>query len=178
MNYSGIKQYDIANGVGIRTSLFVSGCNFHCKGCFNQESQSFTYGKPFTAETMFTIINYLESDRVAGLSLLGGDPLWQDAKGLTQLIALCKETHMLNKSIWIWSGFTWEEIMGDSIRDTLNTFRKELISNCNVWVDGQFELSKRDLRLQWCGSTNQRVIDVKKSLKENQIVLYDKEMLI
>ena len=175
MNYSDIKQYDIANGPGIRTSLFVSGCNFHCPNCFNQESQSFTYGEPFTENTLLTITNYLNSSLVTGLSLLGGDPLWQDSSGISQLITICKEAHRLAKTVWIWSGFTWEEIFPEVVLDRLDidrVFRQELIRNCDVWVDGPFELSKRDLRLQWRGSSNQRIIDVQKSLKSNKIVLY------
>lgn len=175
MNYSGIKQYDIANGEGIRTSLFVSGCKFNCKECFNQEAQSFTYGKPFTKETESTIINYLKSDRIVGLSLLGGDPLWQEIEGLLQLISIAKETKKLGKTVWLWSGFTWEQIFQKvalDFSDVKKLLQQELIRSCDVWVDGQFELSKRNLNLQWRGSSNQRVIDVKTSLNANEIILY------
>lgn len=175
MNYSGIKQYDIANGEGIRTSLFVSGCKFNCKECFNQEAQSFTYGKPFTEETASTVVNYLKSDRIAGLSLLGGDPLWQENDGLYQLISISKETHRLGKTVWLWSGFTWEQIFPKVTIDSFDVkkaLQQELIQSCDVWVDGQFEISKRNLNLQWRGSSNQRVIDVKASLDAGEIILY------
>lgn len=176
MNYSSIRTMDISNGEGIRVSLFVSGCKFNCKGCFNTEAQQYTNGKPFTQDVVSTMLKYIEKPYVSGLSLLGGDPLWQDIDGLYQLISISKKTHRLGKTVWLWSGFIWENIFprhnGDDW-DIKQTLRRELVQNCDVWVDGQFELSKLDLSLKWKGSSNQRVIDVKQSLFEEQIVLYE-----
>ena len=175
MNYGRIIPYDIANGEGIRTSLFVSGCEFHCPDCFNQESQNYDYGEEFTSLTMAEIIESISDPKVDGLSILGGDPLWQSPGGITTLIDLCHRVHDLGKTIWIWSGFTWEEIFPTVAQDFLNVkrvYQQELISNCDVWVDGRFEKDKKDLRLKWRGSSNQRVIDVQKSLETGDIVLY------
>lgn len=176
MRYSNIKQFDMANGEGIRTSLFVTGCHFHCKECFNPEAWSFEYGKPYTVETTETIIKMVSNPHVKGLSILGGDPLWQDEKGLTQLYSLVREVHLRGKNIWLWSGFTWEQIF-PKIQPYTFTDREiaqqSLIANCDVWVDGQFEISKKDLSLKWRGSSNQRIINVQKSLKYNEVILYD-----
>ena len=176
MNYSSIRSMDISNGEGIRVSLFVSGCKFNCKGCFNQESQCYTYGKPYTENVKKAILDHIGRPHIAGLSLLGGDPLWQNESGLLQLVILCKKTHLLGKTVWIWSGFTWEEIFPNfstSDVNILHIYRQELIRNCDVWVDGKFDLANSDLNLQWKGSSNQRAIDVKQSLLEEQIVLYE-----
>lgn len=185
MNYSGIKEYDIANGPGIRVSLFVSGCNFHCKGCFNPETWDFNYGENFTALTMKEIVDKVKSDRIAGFSLLGGDPLWQIPWDIFKLTELCKRIKHTGKSVWIWSGFTWEEIMEKKLENcetdeekTILKYRQNLIKECDVWVDGRFVEAQRDLRLQWRGSTNQRVIDVKKSLDSNKIILYETKEII
>lgn len=112
---------------------------------------------------------------INGLSLLGGDPLWQDIDGLVQLISISKLTHKLDKTVWLWSGFTWEEIFPKVTVDSFDAkkvLQQELIQNCDVWVDGQFEISKRNLNLQWRGSSNQRVIDVKASLDTGEIILH------
>ena len=168
MKYAKINLFDIANGEGIRVSLFVTGCKFHCKGCFNQEAQDFTYGKEFTSESVELILNRLKDERFDGLTLIGGDPLWQTTNDIKTLINLCKEVHKLNKNIWIWSGFTWEDIF-NSNEDEYKT-RQELISNCDVFIDGLFEEDKKDLSLAWRGSSNQRIINVKESLKENSVI--------
>ena len=168
MKYAKINLFDIANGEGIRVSLFVSGCKFHCKGCFNQEAQDFSYGKEFTSESVEFILNRLKDKRFDGLTLIGGDPLWQTIKDMKALIKLCKEVHKLNKSVWIWSGFTWEDIFNGT--DEEYKVRQELISNCDVFIDGLFEETKKDLSLAWRGSSNQRIINVKESLKENSVI--------
>lgn len=168
MKYAKINLFDIANGEGIRVSLFVTGCKFHCKGCFNQEAQDFAYGKEFTSESAELILNRLKDERFDGLTLIGGDPLWQTTKDIKTLTNLCKEVHKLNKNIWIWSGFTWEDIFNNN-EDEYKT-RQELISNCDVFIDGLFEEDKKDLSLAWRGSSNQRIINVKESLKENSVI--------
>ena len=162
MNYSSIELFDICNGNGIRVSLFVSGCKFHCKGCFNEAAQQFNNGKLYTEEEYNIILNKLKNPNYQGLSLLGGDPLWQDDDGLQQLLSLVREVHKLGKDVWLWTGFTWEEIFDkhDTFTDRL---RQDLIRNCDVVIDGRFEQDKKDLSLYWKGSSNQRVIDVRKS---------------
>ena len=171
MNYAKIKHFDPANGEGIRLSLFVSGCQFNCPGCFNQEAQDYNYGKPFTKETYNQILTDLSRPEYDGLSILGGDPLWQDTDGLNQLINLCKDTHSLNKNIWLWTGFTFESIFNPVYSNTDFIFCQELIKNCDVVVDGLFKEKLRDLSLKWRGSSNQRIIDVKKTLEAKEVIL-------
>lgn len=169
MNYAKIKHYDIANGENIRTSLYVSGCNFHCKDCFNPETWDFNYGKLYTENTQKEILDTL-TENISGLSILGGDPLWQNEEGLDELICLCQKVKEKNKTIWIWSGFIWEDIFNKE--NIQHKKRRELISNCDIWVDGLFETKKRDLNLKWRGSSNQRVIDIQKSLELKKVILY------
>lgn len=172
MNFASINLFDVANGNGIRVSLFVSGCNFGCKGCFNVDCQKFEYGSPFTETEHNLIIDRLKDDNFQGLSLLGGDPLWQDEEGLKQLIALAKETHKLKKDVWMWSGFTFEEVMKIP-KTPIEELRLKLLKECDVFIDGRFELNKKSLGLIWKGSSNQRVIDIKKSLRENRVIEVD-----
>lgn len=175
MNYAVINKTDIANGSGIRVSIFVSGCNFHCKNCFNLVEQDFNYGKLYTADTKQSILNLVNKPYVKGLSILGGDPLWQNESGMMSLIDLCQNVHTYDKTVWIWSGFTWEEIFPVVTLDNFDSkavIRQELIRNCDVWIDGRFNNDLKDSTLKWRGSSNQRVIDVQKSLKENKIILY------
>ncbi len=167
MNYAKIKHWDVANGEGIRISLFVSGCKFHCKGCFNEETWDYSYGNKFTIETFNELKRLISNDNISGLSLLGGDPMWQDDDGLIWLRSLCDYVHSINKNVWLWTGFTFEQIMNKG-----SICQIDLLKSCDVIVDGQFDYTKRNLNLQWCGSENQRVIDVKKSLKENKVILY------
>ena len=171
MNYAKIKHFDPANGEGIRLSLFVSGCQFYCPGCFNQEAQDYNYGEPFTKEVYNQILTDLSHPEYDGLSILGGDPLWQDTDGLKQLINLCKDTHSLNKNVWLWTGFTFENIFKPIYSDTDFSLCQELIKNCDVVIDGLFKEELRDLSLKWRGSSNQRVIDVKETLEAGKIIL-------
>lgn len=171
MNYADIKIADVANGLGVRVSLFVSGCNHHCKGCFNEEAWDFNYGKEFTEETIEEIIKDLENPYIAGLSLLGGEPLeYQNQKGLLPLLKRVKEVYP-NKDIWCYTGFTFDRDVLDIMCKKWNE-TKELISYIDVIVDGKFEEDKKDLKLKFRGSSNQRIIDVQKSLRENKIVEY------
>ena len=168
MKYAKINLFDIANGNGIRVSLFLSGCKFKCKGCFNQPAQDFSFGKDFTSETKEMIIDRLKDNRFDGLTLIGGDPLWQSSEDIGVLIDLCKQVHELNKDVWIWSGFVWEDVFGKT--DEESKIRQELLSNCDVFIDGLFEEDKKDLSLAWRGSSNQRIIDVQKSLSKNEVI--------
>lgn len=166
MNYAKIKHFDIANGEGVRTSLFVSGCQFHCDECFNQESWDYNHGNLFTTETENHILSTLQSSYVNGLSILGGDPLWQDEEGISQLTHLVEQAKLIEKTVWIWSGFTWEQL------PSLSKTKQNLIKLCDVMIDGRYDKNLRDLKLKWRGSSNQRVIDIQKSLENKKIILY------
>nr|DAN12765.1 MAG TPA: 4Fe-4S single cluster domain protein [Caudoviricetes sp.] len=169
MNYSNIILCDTANGEGIRTSLFVSGCINHCQGCFNEEAQDFNYGQPYTPETEQIILKQISKPYVAGLSILGGDPLCQNNAGLTCLIELVNAVHDLGKTVWLWTGFIW------NIELSINkALIKALLYNCDVVVDGPFIESQKDLTLAFRGSSNQRIIDVPKTIQTGKVVLYDK----
>ena len=170
MRYCNIIEEDAANGIGFRTTLFVSGCNFHCKNCFNQKAQDFNYGKEYTEQTESYILEQLNKPYIKGLSLLGGDPLWQDIDGLKQLRQLVQKVHNLGKTVWIWSGFVYEDLLdGSGLSEEANE-RILLVHECDVFVDGLFEYDKKDLSLAWRGSRNQRVIDMNKT--KDKVVLY------
>ena len=173
MNYAGIIKVDLANGVGIRTSLFVSGCQFHCPECFNQPQQDFGYGKPYTEATLGKITFELIKPYNSGLSILGGDPMGQDINGMADLECLCNVTHELGKTVWLWSGFTWEELTRLNYKaDATQLMRYDLLAHVDVFVDGRYEAKLKDPTLAWRGSSNQRVIDVKASLHNDEIILY------
>lgn len=169
MKYAAIKKCDVANGPGVRVSVFVSGCNHHCKGCFNEKAWDFNYGEEFSDEIIDGIINDLDKEYISGLTLLGGEPLERvNQQGLVKLVKKVKEK-LPNKSIWCYTGFDYEkDVMGQMYKNWPET--KELINNIDVLVDGKFELEKRNLNLKFRGSENQRLIDVKKSMAENKIV--------
>lgn len=161
MYYSKIKNLDVANGLGLRVSLFVSGCPHHCLGCFNPETWSWSYGKEFTDETYKEIMTLLDNPHIKGLSVLGGEPLAQDMT-LYYLIADVKNTYP-NKDIWVYTGYTYEQV-----KDNLP------MKYIDVLVDGQFMLDKKDIRLRFKGSSNQRIIDVQKTRTQGgEIVLYE-----
>lgn len=176
MYYSSIRQIDISNGQGIRVSLFVSGCQFHCKNCFNKEAQDYNYGNLYTNETEQYILNLASKQYISGLSILGGDPLWQSEEDIFKLISLSQRIrHDLNKNVWIWSGFTYEQLFDTNNTDNnINTINAQasLVKECDVFVDGKYEDDLRDLHLKWRGSSNQRVIDVQQSITQNKIILY------
>ncbi len=162
MRYNKIRKMDIADGEGIRVSVFFQGCAFHCKECFNPETWDFNGGKEFTDEEIDQIIELAKPDHIAGLSLLGGEPMHpKNIEGSTRLAKKFKETYP-NKTIWAWTGFLFDEYLKD----------KEIVNYLDVVVDGQFKIEQRNLTLKWRGSENQRVIDVKKSLKKDEVVLY------
>ena len=165
MNYGNIKFYDIANGEGIRTSLFVSGCTNHCQGCFNKEAQDFNYGQLYTTETERVILEQISKPYIAGLSILGGDPLCQTAEGKLDLLSLITKARSLHKTTWLWTGFTWEEAIA-------NVMNRGIFTLCDVVVDGPFIEAQKDLTLKYCGSSNQRVIDVQQTLVQDKIILY------
>lgn len=171
MNYANIISCDIANGEGVRTSLFVSGCTNHCQGCFNEEAQDFNCGQPYTSETEQTILEQVSKPYIAGLSILGGDPLCQNNDGFAHLIELVDAVHDIGKNVWLWTGFVWEDLVNLPV-DYHNGLMYHLITSCDVVVDGPFIEFQKDLTLAWRGSSNQRVIDVKATLASNNIILY------
>jgi len=167
MKYSDIKYSDMINGNGIRVSLFVSGCDHNCTGCFNTVAWNSNYGNDFTEETQKNIFNYIHKyeGTIKGISLLGGDPTYHsNVEPLIKFLEDFKK-EFPQKDVWIWSGYTWEEIKE-------NIQRMKLISLCNVLIDGKFDEELKDLTQKWRGSTNQRVIDVNKSLKCGKIINY------
>ena len=172
MNYGNIKFYDIANGEGVRVSLFVSGCTNKCIGCFNPEAQDFEYGKLYTPSVSEQILEQISKDYIAGLSILGGDPMCQGDAGLCQLIHLINAVHDMGKTVWLWTGFKWEDLVNSPL-DFHGRLIYTLLTSCDVVVDGAFIEAKKDLTLKWRGSSNQRVIDVKETLVSDKIILYE-----
>lgn len=169
MNYATIKPFDVANGPGVRVSLFVSGCTHGCKGCFNEVAWDFNYGTPFTQETIDQIIKYLQPDYIRGLSLLGGEPFeLVNQQGLLPLLRKVKEVYP-NKDIWCYSGYLFDRDMLENMCQK-HEETKELLSYLNVLVDGEFVLEKKNINLRFRGSENQRIINVVESLKQNKIV--------
>lgn len=165
MYYAQMRKYDIANGPGIRATLFVSGCTHHCPHCFNEPYQDFKYGKLWDeqAETLF--MSYAKDPNVHGISILGGEPMQQDETLLKVLKRIKQET---NQTIWLYSGYTYEVILQD-------TFKRALLEQCDVLVDGPFIEQLKNLNLNFRGSSNQRLIDVPASLKAHQVVLYSED---
>ena len=172
MNYATIKNCDIANGPGVRVSLFVSGCTHRCPGCFNEEAWDFNYGNPFTQETIDKILAMLKPSHVKGLTLLGGEPFEpQNQPEVVNLLRQVKAAYP-EKSIWAFSGYLFDK---DILAGRLGPWEitKEFLSYLDVLVDGPFVMSKKDLTLRFRGSSNQRLIDVPASLREEQIVLWE-----
>lgn len=172
MNYATIKNLDVANGTGLRVSLFVSGCTHHCKGCFNPEAWNFNYGKEFTQEEENKIIDMLGFKHIQGLSLLGGEPFEpENQAGLINLIRRVKQEYP-SKTIWAYSGYAFDTEIVPSNGKAHCDVTDELINYIDVLVDGEFKLELKDPRLKFRGSSNQRVIDIKQSLATNNVVLY------
>ena len=170
MNYANIKKYDIANGVGVRVSLFVSGCTHHCKGCFNAEAWDFAYGQPYTEATEEEILTAPSHEDIAGLSLLGGEPFEpQNQRALLPLLRKFRERYP-QKSVWCYSGYTLEtDILAGRAHCEATD---EMLSYIDILVDGEFVEEKKDLKLRFRGSSNQRIIDVKRTLSEGTVKLW------
>lgn len=164
MYYSKIKFNDIANGPGLRLSLFTSGCTHHCKGCFQPETWNFNNGEPFTSDIQNYIIEKSHSKYIAGLSLLGGDPL-DNLDGILPLLKKYREVFGNTKTIWLWTGYLFEEIINDEHMSKVLPF-------VDVIIDGEFKEDFKDITLKYMGSSNQRVIDVPKTIEAGVIVLY------
>ncbi len=172
MHYGVIKHCDIANGEGVRVSLFVSGCTHHCKDCFNPETWSFTYGTPYTEETEAAILAALAPAHIRGLSLLGGEPFEpQNQVVLTELLRKVKESYP-QKDIWCYSGYTIEELTGKVPSRAGCAVTDEMLSMIDVLVDGEFVAEKKNISLRFRGSENQRIIRVEDTLATGEIVLW------
>ena len=170
MHYGEIKKFDIANGMGVRVSLFVSGCTHHCKNCFNEVTWDFRYGQEFTKETEDMIMEYLKPSHVAGLTLIGGEPMEQsNQRGLLPLVKRVKETYP-NKNIWCYSGYLFDEELLKPSRARCEV-TDELLSYIDILVDGKFVEELKDVTLRFKGSSNQRIIDVQESLRQQKVVL-------
>ena len=170
MNYAEIKNCDIANGPGVRISLFVSGCTHHCPGCFNQVAWDFDYGQPFTQQTIDEILELLKPGYIRGLTLLGGEPFEPENQGaIVELLRQIKEKYP-QKSIWAFSGYLFEHILSGKLGDWAIT--REYLGYLDVLVDGPFVEAKKNLSLRFRGSENQRIIDVPASLAQNKVVLW------
>lgn len=176
MNYATIKWCDIANGEGVRISLFVSGCTHRCKNCFNEVAWDFSYGQPFDEKIQAKILQALESDYIAGLSLLGGEPLEpQNQEALLPFVKKVKEAFP-DKTIWCYTGYTIDDSIKELKEKQKNTiYIKDLLMLFDIIVDGPYIEELRDIRLKFRGSSNQRVIDMQKTLKEQKIILYTKQ---
>lgn len=172
MNYSEIKECDIANGPGVRVSLFVSGCTHHCKGCFNEMTWDFGYGRQFTEEAVDKILNLMAPPYIAGLTLLGGEPLeYANQQGLLPLLRRVKEIYP-DKTIWCYTGYLYDKDMVENFCMKWEESR-EFLSYLDVIVDGEFIEEQKDISLQFRGSANQRIIDVGKSRQEGRMVLWN-----
>lgn len=162
--YNTIRRMDISNGPGVRVSIFFQGCHFHCKECFNSETWDFDGGKEFTDKEINLILDLASKDYIKGLSILGGEPLHPaNLEGSLKLVKAFKDKYK-DKTIWMWTGYTYED---------LSDAQKEVVNLLDVLVDGQFKIDLKNLKLKYSGSSNQRVIDINKSNKENKLILID-----
>ena len=171
MNYASIKNCDIANGPGVRVSLFVSGCTHRCKGCFNEVAWDFEYGDPFTQETVDKLLQMLRPDYVQGLTLLGGEPF--DPRNQEAVVGLLRQVKAAcpDKSVWAFTGYLFDQLLAGQVGDPAVV--KEYLSYLDVLVDGPFVEAKKNLSLRFRGSENQRLIDVKASLARGTVVLWE-----
>lgn len=172
MNYGNIKKYDIADGEGVRVTLFVSGCTRHCPGCFNRETWDFGYGKPFTEETEAGLLEALAPYYISGLTLLGGEPL--EPENQRALLPFLKKVRKVcpDKDIWCYTGNTLETDLTEGGRAFCEV-TEELLDMIDILVDGEFREAEKDITLVFRGSKNQRVIDLRRTKKEGSVVLWE-----
>lgn len=172
MNYAHIKSLDMADGVGCRTALFVSGCTHHCKGCFNEVAWSFDYGKPFTEEIQDVLMFESNKSFIDGITILGGEPMEpQNQSALLPFLERFRR-ELPDKTIWIYSGYTWEQLHDVNAR-CYSDETEQILALIDVLVDGEFVLEKKDITLRFRGSSNQRIIDVPASIKSGEVVISD-----
>lgn len=162
MHYGAMRKYDIANGPGVRVSLFVSGCRNRCKNCFNPETWDFKYGKIFDRVALDELVTALENPNITGLSILGGDPFEPENRPAVEEICKYVKRYRPDKTIWVWTGYLYEDLKDLPV-----------FYDIDVLVDGRFEEEKKDLRLKYCGSSNQRVIDIQASRRAGVCVELD-----
>ena len=177
-NYAKIKNFDIANGEGIGVTIFFSGCSMspHCKGCFNSELWDFDYGQEFTDGTIKEILNMLSNPHINHLSILGGDGLEPENIIATYRLVRNVKSQFPDKKIWLWTGRTIEELISEIIKKNgtiYTTYLCLVLQSIDILIDGRFIEEQKDLTLKWCGSRNQRVIDMQESLKQHKLVLYE-----
>lgn len=180
MNYAQMRSMDISNGEGIGVSLFVQGCDFHCKNCFNSETWDFSKGQEWNEKTKNQFLKLVEKPFIQRVSILGGEPLHpQNVQNVLKIVDEIRVSYH-TKNIWLYTGYTWEQIMYPIVTDDLNherdciiKARKELVSKCDVLIDGRYVDELRDVSLHWRGSSNQRVINVQETLKQNKIILWE-----
>ena len=174
MNYGKINPNDIANGLGVRVTLFVSGCTHHCKGCFNSETWDFNYGTPFTEETQEHILKLLEPYYIQGLTLLGGEPM--EIQNQRALLPLLKKVRRMypEKDIWCYTGYTYEkDLLSGRLCD--KSITEKMLKNIDILVDGKFVEELKNLKLRFKGSENQRIIDLRKTEESGEITLWEGE---
>ena len=180
MNYAKIDRCEYVNGNGIGVSLYVSGCHFHCPGCFNQDAWDFNYGKEWNEEAVNKLLEYANKPYINRVTILGGEPLAKEnASEIINIVKKIKEKFP-DKKIWLYTGFTWKQIFNPAVLDILDSERdtyidtvKNIVSMCDVLVDGKYIEALHDATLKWRGSSNQRVINVQKTLETGKIVLYN-----
>ncbi len=169
MNYANIKTYSIENGTGVRVSLFVSGCTHHCKDCFNEEAWDFGYGEPFTEATEEQILEALRPAYMAGITILGGEPMEPDNQhGLIHLLQRIRE-ELPEKTVWIYTGYLYEDLLPGGRVYTDVT--EKILACCDVLVDGPFIAEKKNISLKFRGSENQRIIDIKETRRSGKVIL-------
>lgn len=182
MRYASIRDLDISNGEGVGMSLFVQGCHFHCKDCFNQETWDFNGGKEWTDDIQRYFMELLARPYIQRISILGGEPLApENAENVLKIVNEIRLLFGNEKQIWLYSGYSFEECtaLGKGIDQTSQIFNQlnqvcyDIIEQCDVMVDGRYEADKKNLAYKWAGSTNQRVIDVKKTISERKIILWE-----
>ena len=170
MNYGQVFYADTANGIGARISLFVSGCTHHCPGCFNEETWDFNFGDPFTREVEDDIIEHLRPSYIDGLSLLGGEPMEvQNQRALLPFLERVKH-EVPHATVWIYSGYTFEELLDETNSRCHTEATRRILELADILVDGKFILAEKDVKLRFRGSRNQRILELKESLKENRPV--------
>lgn len=176
MNYAAIKEFDIADGIGTRVTVFVSGCTNRCEGCFQPETWNFDYGEPFTTETEDYLLKCLEPYYIHGLTVLGGEPFEpSNQRALLPFLKRYKEMYP-NKDLWIFTGFRLDDEIKVPGSHPNCEVTEEILSLVDILVDGRFELDKKDIRLKFRGSSNQRVIDMNKTREKGEIVLWDESI--
>lgn len=165
MRYNKIRKMDISNGEGVRVSLFVQGCEFHCKNCFNTEAWDFQGGKEFTTETLNTLLDLCDKEYIKGLSILGGEPMHPTNRETVVDIMRAFKFRFPNKDIWMWTGYTLEELLEQNDEDV-----KSMLIYLDYLIDGQFIDEKKNLKLKWAGSDNQRCINIQESMKQRHLI--------